>query len=35
MNALLQQGKERFHAEKDGLLSTGLALLLAAVQIRH
>jgi hypothetical protein len=26
MNALLQQGKERFHAEKDGLLSTGLAL---------
>src|SRR6202521_3594301 len=26
MNALLQMGKERFHAEKDGLLSTGLAL---------
>jgi hypothetical protein len=26
MNALLQVGKERFHAEKDGLLSTGLAL---------
>ncbi len=26
MNTLLQQGKERFHAEKDGLLSTGLAL---------
>ena len=26
LNALLQQGKERFHAEKDGLLSTGLAL---------
>jgi hypothetical protein len=26
MNALLQEGKERFHAEKDGLLSTGLAL---------
>jgi hypothetical protein len=26
MNALLQKGKEPFHAEKDGLLSTGLAL---------
>lgn len=26
MNALLQESKERFHAEKDGLLSTGLAL---------
>jgi hypothetical protein len=26
MNALLQEDKERFHAEKDGLLSTGLAL---------
>lgn len=26
MNALLQQDKERFHDEKDGLLSTGLAL---------
>ena len=26
INALLQEGKERFHAEKDGLLSTGLAL---------
>src|SRR6202158_4178359 len=26
MNALLQVRKERFHAEKDGLLSTGLAL---------
>jgi hypothetical protein len=26
MNALLQEGKERFHSEKDGLLSTGLAL---------
>jgi len=26
LNALLQEGKERFHAEKDGLLSTGLAL---------
>ncbi|WP_051224912.1 transposase [Paraburkholderia xenovorans] len=26
VNALLQVGKERFHAEKDGLLSTGLAL---------
>lgn len=26
MNALLQEGKQRFHAEKDGLLSTGLAL---------
>lgn len=26
MNALLQEGKERFHEEKDGLLSTGLAL---------
>ena len=26
MNALLQEGKEQFHAEKDGLLSTGLAL---------
>lgn len=26
VNALLQEGKERFHAEKDGLLSTGLAL---------
>jgi len=26
LNALLQERKERFHAEKDGLLSTGLAL---------
>ena len=26
VNALLLEGKERFHAEKDGLLSTGLAL---------
>ncbi len=26
MNALLQQDKERFHDEKDGLLSAGLAL---------
>jgi chorismate mutase len=26
VNALLQGSKERFHAEKDGLLSTGLAL---------
>src|SRR5260370_37989911 len=26
MNALLQKGKEPFHAEKDGLLSTRLAL---------
>ena len=26
VNALLQVGKERFHAEKDGLLSSGLAL---------
>lgn len=26
LNALLQEGKERFHTEKDGLLSTGLAL---------
>ncbi|UUM22242.1 hypothetical protein [Mycoavidus sp. SF9855] len=26
VNTLLQEGKERFHAEKDGLLSTGLAL---------
>ncbi|KAG0298136.1 hypothetical protein BGZ96_002151, partial [Linnemannia gamsii] len=26
VNTLLQEGKEQFHAEKDGLLSTGLAL---------
>jgi hypothetical protein len=26
VNALMLEGKERFHAEKDGLLSTGLAL---------